>query len=269
MSFRSKPIGWRYESARHSLAARGLTSRYSAVKKLIGPEKVSIPSTNEGVLARRKFWEDRLEFAMHRLNEVPTAQERLHWQSQVDEATSRLKVLDEKVKLRQLLEGTFVPQQRDVFYAKKYKESPAARVRRERLEREAESKELFSDWEGNSKRAEEEWLKEKEVWKKRPKRFLAVKDPFLQRQETQSFLNEIVSEPRMEQIYAEHYKGLNEQERMMLSAVFEDVVNTRDEMKSIGANYAKPSKFDYLKAKVYAADIVKPIKVIHEDYDER
>jgi hypothetical protein len=32
MSFRSKPIGWRYESARHSLAAKGIRTRYDSVK---------------------------------------------------------------------------------------------------------------------------------------------------------------------------------------------------------------------------------------------
>ena len=31
MSFRSKPVGWRYESARHSLAAKGIKTRYMAM----------------------------------------------------------------------------------------------------------------------------------------------------------------------------------------------------------------------------------------------
>jgi len=96
-SFRSKPLGWRYESARHGLAARGIESKgYFSYNfpnsKVYVPVAKNIPKPFE---ERKEFWEKRL---MDAEREIMSGNK--EWLVASEEAQRRLDVMREQEILR-------------------------------------------------------------------------------------------------------------------------------------------------------------------------
>ena len=71
-SFRSKPVGWRYESTRHYLAARGIKTRYNAERVRYGATPEQMREYEE-----RKKNEPRI-VVIEKEGEIPP-QSKLYW----------------------------------------------------------------------------------------------------------------------------------------------------------------------------------------------